>query len=88
MFEELEASLNDKLPNGFEDFDDFADVVLSTISEDTGGEDWTIHPYHTGQREAPNDWGSRMIVGVEIELPHIKAKAIYNGFSWVVEDLD
>ena len=81
--QELEAALNKHLPDGYGDFDDFADVVLGVIDEDTEGREWTINPHHTGQREDPHNWNSGMIIGVEIDLPHIKA--IYDGFNWSVE---
>lgn len=83
---ELEAALNKQLPDGYGEFDDFADVVLDVIDKDIGGREWTISPYHTGQREDPNNWNSPMIIGVEIDLPHIKSKAIYDGFNWSVEE--
>jgi hypothetical protein len=81
----LEAALNERLPGGYDDFDEFADVVLSTIDIPGDGQEWTISPYHTGERWDMNDWNSRMRIGEEIELPHIDAVAIWNTWKWTVE---
>ena len=80
----LEKALNSALPNGYTDFDSFADVVLAAGDFEPRGEEWTISPYHTGQRSDPNDWNSSMLIGVSIEVPELNVVVTYDGYTWSV----